>query len=531
MELPRLVTALSDAAAYPSSLKVQSVEVRQSHISVVFLAGPYAYKVKKPLALGFLDYGTLERRRHFCEQEVILNRRLAPAVYLGVVPVTSDGTGLRMEGSGTVVEWAVKMARLPDEATLRARLLRGELDMEPLEALARRIAEFHARAEAGPAIADCGRFAIVAENARENFHESTSQVGTTLSRSVFERLQERTESTLAELRPIIERRAARGVPRDGHGDLRLDHVYLLPDQPPPADQAIIDCIEFNERLRYGDPVADIAFPVMDLLRHGRRDLARSFADVYFAATGDDEGRALLTFYTAYRSSVRGKVEGMKLSEPEVSAPERAAALARSRAHWLLALHELEEPQQRPCLVLVGGLPGTGKSILARALAETAGFSVIRSDVVRKELAGTDPDSGEKSPYKEGIYSPEWTTRTYAECLRRADARLFEGDRVLVDATFRTNSNRRTFLDAADSWGVPARLLVCRANSELVRGRLEGRRDDASDADWSVYLQSASRWEEPSSDVATLTREIATSGSLAESLAQSLDLLREAGLWN
>ena len=173
------------------------------------------------------------------------------------------------------------------------------------------------------------------------------------------------------------------MPRDTHGDLHLDHVYLFPDRAPPADLVIIDCIEFNERFRFADPVADMAFLVMDLAFHGRRDLARAFADAYFRASGDEEGRALLPFYTAYRAAVRGKVEGMELAEREVPEAERAAALVRARAHWLLALGELEEPGRRPCLVLVGGLPGTGKSTLARGLAEQAGFTVIRSDLVRR----------------------------------------------------------------------------------------------------------------------------------------------------
>ena len=225
----------------------------------------------------------------------------------------------------------------------------------------------------------------MATNARENFDQSASHVGTTLSRAVFERLRGQTESALTALRPVIEGRAERGVPRDGHGDLRLDHVYLFPDHPPPADLAIIDCIEFNERFRYANPVADMAFPVMDLARLGRRDLARAFADAYFLASGDTEGWALLPFYTAYRAAVRGKVEGMELAEREIPASERAAALVRARAHWLLALEELEEPGRRPGLVLVGGLPGTGKTTLAQGLAEKAGLSVMRSDLVRKEL--------------------------------------------------------------------------------------------------------------------------------------------------
>jgi aminoglycoside phosphotransferase family enzyme/predicted kinase len=527
MDLPRLIEALSDPAAYP--YPVGAVEVRQTHISAVFLAGPYAYKVKKPVNLGFLDFSTLERRRHFCEEEVRLNRRLAPQVYLGVVPVVHAGQGLQFEGEGEAVEWAVKMRRLPDEATLQKRLLRGEVGVELVEALASRIASFHREAEANERIAAFGRFEAVARIVLGIFAQAVPQVGTTVSRAVFGRVKSLAEEALGRLRPLIEARAARGMPRDCHGDLHLDHVYYFPDQRPPAELVIIDCIEFNERFRFIDPVADMAFPAMDLAFHGRRDLARTFADAYFRATGDEEGRALLPLYTAYRATVRGMVEGLELAEKEVPETERAAALGRARAHWLLALTELEEPGRKPCLLLVMGLPGTGKSRLARGLAESAGFSVVRSDVVRKELAGL-PGQGQTPPeLRESLYTHAWNERTYAECLNRAGRLLFEGRRVLVDATFREEQKRQTFLKAAAQWGVPSGILLCRADPETVRKRLENRERDASDADWSVYLQFAASWEE----IGTLSGEslhpISTEGSPEQALSRALEALRQSGL--
>jgi aminoglycoside phosphotransferase family enzyme len=320
---------------------VETIEVRQTHISVVLLAGDYAFKIKKPVDLGFLDFSTLQKRRHFCTEEVRLNRRLAPDVYLGVVPITQDETGLRMNGSGEVVEHAVKMARLPDEATLLARLHRGSVDPVVVEALARRVASFHAEADRGEHVWAFGRWEVVAANSRENFAQSSALVGTTLTPAVFDKLRSLTERSLARLRPLIESRARRGVPCDTHGDLHLDHVYLFPVRPAPGDLVIIDCIEFNERFRYADPVADMAFLTMDLRYHGRADLADTFATAYFRASGDEEGRALLPFYEAYRAVVRAKVEGMEIGETEVPEGERAAALARARSHWLLALAELE----------------------------------------------------------------------------------------------------------------------------------------------------------------------------------------------
>jgi len=528
MELARLIESLTDPTAYPYPVK--AVEVRQTHISVVFLAGSYVYKVKKPVDFGFLDFSTLEKRRHFCAEEVRLNRRLAPEVYLGVVPIVRDGAGLQVEGAGEAVEWAVKMQRLPDEATLLAWLRRGEVGAELAETLAHRIAFFHRTAVATPVPESFGRFDAVARNLRDIFTQSVPQVGNSVSSPVFNRLRALTEESLEHLRPLIEDRARRSMTRDTHGDLHLDHVYYFPDREPPGDLVIIDCIEFTERFRYTDPVADMAFPYMDFLFHGRRDLARIFADAYFAASGDEEGRALLPLYTAYRASVRGSVEGLKLAEKEVLATDRRADLQKARAHWLLALEQLEEPERRPCLLLVTGLPGTGKSTLARALAERSNFELIRSDVVRKELAGLAPHELTPPEARARLYSAEWNDRTYAECLRRGEELLFQGKRVLVDATFREEARRRAFLEAAVRWGVPGALVVCEAKPDTVRERLAGRRYDASDADWSIYLQAAKYWEKPISSLTlSVMREISTDGGLQPTLEQACGFLRELQL--
>ena len=523
MDLERLIEILSDPRAYPHPC--EAVEVHQTHISAVFLAGPYAYKIKKPLNLGFLDFGTLEKRHHYCLEEVRLNRRLAPGVYLGVLPITAHQGEIRVDGAGQVIEWAVWMERLPQEATLKERLARSEAAPDLFDALARKLAQFHAQAQSGEHISTCGRWEVVARNARENFEQSAGHVGTTVSRAVFDRSRELTERALVALRPLIDTRARRGVPRDTHGDLHLDHVYSFPDRAPPDDLIAVDCIEFNERFRYGDPVGDTAFLVMDLLYSDRRDLARRFSSAYFQASGDAEGASLLPLYTAYRAAVRGKVEGLEVFETEVSAAEKDRALVAARAHWLVGLGCLETPSRRPCLVCVGGLPGTGKSTLSRGLAESAGFEEIRSDVVRKELAGLAPGAGAPASFGEGIYSPDWDRRTYTEVLQRAEERLFRGGRVLVDASFREEATRQAFLDAARRSGVPGLLLLCEAAPGRVRERLAARKGDASDADWSVYLAAAERWEAPGPKTSSRLHRISTRKEPAQALALALGALR------
>jgi uncharacterized protein len=509
MDIEQLIEGLSRHSSYPHL--VEAIEVRQTHISLVFLAGEFVFKLRKPVQFDFLDFSTLENRHQDCLEEVRLNRRLAPQVYLGVVRVVQSSDGLKFSEEGEAIEWAVKMHRLPDSASLLEHLQRQKITLDEIEQLASVLADFHSKADGGEKIAAFGRLEVVARNARENFDQSEAEVGVTVSRQVFDRLRELTEFQFKELGSLIEARAERGVPRDTHGDLHLDHIYLLPDQSKPNNLIAIDCIEFNERFRYSDPVADMAFLVMDFKYRGRVDLAEAFARAYFERANDSDGKLLLPFYTSYRAIVRAKVEGMTLRESEVPIATREKNRQQARAHWLLALNELEEAARRPVLLLIGGLPGTGKSTLAKELA-TDGFDLIRTDVVRKEMLyrQLNPIS------KERLYSSEVSTSVYEECLSQAEKALMEGRKVIVDGNFREEAHRKRFLELSRSLCVPIRLIICTSDAEVVRSRLANRKDDASDADWSVYVWAAEHWETP--DAAWNANALSVSTDLGTDLA-------------
>jgi aminoglycoside phosphotransferase family enzyme/predicted kinase len=446
-----------------------------------------------------------------------------------VLPVSLEGDRFRLGGKGEVVDYAVQMKCLPEESTLLRILEDGELDGETVKGLARRVAEFHDQAEGGKHVSQWGRWEVVATNNLENFEQVEPFVGLTLTRPVFERLRSLSESELEVRRSSIDGRAERGIPRDTHGDLHLDHVYHFPEESPPGDFVILDCIEFNERFRYADPVADAAFLAMDLEFQGRRDLARLFSDAYFERSGDEEGKTLLPLYQAYRAVVRGKVEGMKAREPEVPEEEKDRALQSARAHFLLALGYLSPPVEHPCLVLVGGLPGTGKSLLAGGLEGRAGFTRITSDVVRKELAGVSEGEETAAPFGRGIYTDEWNDLTYSTCLHLAETMLFEGKRVLVDASFREEKRREAFLDVALRWGVPVLLLLCEADPPVVKARLSGRSEDASDADWTIYQESVAHWEPLSEPERAVARSVLNVGTPEEVVETGLRILSEEGL--
>jgi uncharacterized protein len=443
---------------------MHAIDVVETHISEVFLVGDDVYKRKKPVNLGFLDFTTLSAREHFCREEVRLNRRLARDVYYGVVPIRR---------AGHIEDWVVWMRRLPAEDTLESRLRAGRLKPRHLEEVAAVMADFHLRADRSPVIASGGRLETVARNCAENFEQTQAS-----DSPVWDRVRDLTARALERLGPLVEARANRGVPCDSHGDLRLGHVYLLG-----SGVTIIDCIEFAPRFRHADPVADIAFLAMELRAEGRPDLSTVFIDAWFAQSGDQDGRALLEFYVAYRSVVRAKVRQFEAATPGVASAQRARALLRARGHWLLALATLEAPERRPALVVFCGLPGTGKSTLAMRLGEDCALEVVRTDAVRQRLGSSD-------------YSDAGKAEVDAAVLEEIGAKLDRGGRVIVDAGLWTRARRAPFLHAARSRMLPLALIPCDADADTVRTRLASRTGDASDADWTVYEAAHRLWESP-----------------------------------
>ena len=521
--LEEIVQSLSRACAFPVS--VDDVTVRQTHISVVFLGGELVYKMKKPVKLPFLDFSTVDLRQHFCAEEVRINRPWAPDVYLGVVPITRDAGGMRFEGNGPVIDWAVKMRRLPESATLRSRLQDGLLEWCDLERVARRIAATHQQASRVVADQASEANAEFRRQWTENWVFAQTLNADVIEPQVQERLQTLSGERMQRHEAALVQRAKDGWIRDVHGDLRLEHVFLFPERAIPNDIVVLDGIEFSPGLRRIDVAADMAFLVMELSFVGRCDLAESFADIYFSETNDVTGGDVLPLFAIYRSAVRAKVAAILSAESEISQPDRDKALARSRAHWLWCLSELEDPDRRPALVLVSGLPGTGKSTLSRMLADTAHFEVLRSDVIRKELFTSAAATGDSA----AMYSADNTQRVYDECRTRARRRLLAGGRVIVDATFQREANRQAFLQLAIDCGVRAIWLECTAPADVTQERLAARHGDASDADWSVYHQVRKQWEPASDFNERFHATIASEAGADSALQISSRILQAQGL--
>jgi len=457
------------------------VELVQTHISFVLLAGEHVYKIKKPVNFGFLDFSTLGKRRFYCQQEVALNSRLCPTIYLGVVRIREHDGRIAIEGPGRVVEYAVHMRRLPAERMMDRLLAKGEVTEAMLEELADRLAEFHRQAETNFGIARYGDWAIRFAW-RENLRQWQPYIGQTLTAAQDRLLGEYVRWFLRRNRALLRRRVQELRIRDCHGDLRSDAICFS------DGLCIFDCIEFNKRFRYTDVAGDVAFLAMDLDYRGWPDLAEAFALRYAEACGDGELMKVLGFYKCYRAAVRGKVEGFRLSQPEVSSREKKEALRAARRYFTLACRYAR--QDRPLLIITCGLTATGKSLLARRLAEARGLVLLPSDVVRKELAGLPPQARRLEPFERGIYSPRFTDRTYRELLERAREHLEEGRSVIIDASFVRRKHRRWAQRLAQRQGADFYCLEFRAPDSAVRRRLARRLregGDPSDARWEVYV--------------------------------------------
>ncbi|MBW0092635.1 AAA family ATPase [Pseudonocardia sp. KRD-184] len=439
--------------------------VRETHVGVVVLVGDRAYKAKKPVRTAFLDFSTASRRSDALQRELDLNRRVAPDVYLGIARLTGPSLGEQTADGGEPV---LVMRRMPDERRLAERVRSGADVGGDLRAVARLLAAFHARAERSAAIDADGGAAALTARWTANLAELVPYRGRVLAPEVVDDIGERVHRFLAGRGPLLADRVAQHRIVDGHGDLIAEDVFCLDDGP-----RVLDCLEFDDRLRHVDGLDDAAFLAMDLEHLGRPDLAATFLDDYAEFSGDPAPTALRHHYVAYRAVVRAKVACLRHDQ---GGP---AAAADAAAHAALALHRLEAGEVR--LVLVGGLPGTGKTTLAHGLADRFGAVVLSSDRVRKELAGVDPESPAAAAFGDGLYRAEHTDRVYAELLRRAEALLARGESVVLDASW-TAARHRDRADAVARRAVtPLIALRCSAEQVLARRRILERTGGPSDA--------------------------------------------------
>ncbi len=466
---------------------VTQFELIETHISWILLTGHYAYKIKKPVNFGFLDFSTLAKRHKVCRQELQLNRRLAPEIYLAIVPISGSPEQPRLNGDGEAIEYAVKMRQFPQQAQLDRRLAAGTLEPAHIDQLAERIAAFHATAEVATGDSRWGEPATVRRPVEENFAQIRPLLDDASDRRNLDRLERWSQQQLAQLTPLLQRRKQMGFIRNGHGDMHLANIALIEGKI-----VIFDCIEFNDEFRWIDLISDIAFTTMDLDDRAHAPLAARLIDTYLQRTGDYEGLALYPFYRVYRALVRAKVACLRLTQHGLT-QQAKRAIERSYRNYI-TLAQRYASDHRPLLCIAHGVSGSGKTTLTQPLLERFGMIRIRADVERKRLYGYRAEERSDG----SIYSKEANRKTYDRLAHLTTSTLAAGLSVIVDATFLKRAERAHYKAIAQRLGVPFVILHFHAPKALLVQWIEARERagvDASEASVAI-LERQLRWEEP-----------------------------------
>ncbi|MDP6452844.1 MAG: AAA family ATPase [SAR202 cluster bacterium] len=513
-----LVSALTLPEAYPHD--ASSIRLVETHVSWIFFAGDYVYKVKKPVDFGFLDFTSMDKRRMFCRREVELNSHLSPDVYLGVVEIHLLDGAYSIEGQGEVVEHAVKMRRLPDDRVLNELLARNKVSVEDIRQVAARIAEFHRDAPAVPETRCTAQSSALEHRVEENFQQTERFVGRYLSRDEYDDIVAYSRAFLKVNKPFLEARAHDGRIREGHGDLHAANIFI------DDGVQIIDAIEFNDRFRILDVTEDVAFLAMDLDCHERIDLSRALIDAYVEISEDPDILSLLNFFKCYRAYVRAKVNLLRLDDPQISGRERSQALITANTYFHLA-HSYIQVMPVPTMTLVGGLMGTGKTTLSAELARRWDLKHISSDVTRKRLAGEPLTEHKNEPYGQGLYSEASSAATYSAMLREASETMSQGCSVILDASFLRQSDREQAFDVGREAGAAVWFVECVASEDVAIRRLALRASDdqaVSDGRLELMAQQKSDWESTSAIPESLRVILDTSGNLEDVVSDLLETL-------
>lgn len=467
--LPTLIQAMLGPDCYPHPITTP-VTLIQTHSSYVFLTGDYAYKVKKPVDFGFLDYSSLAKRKQFIEEELRLNRRTAPELYLDAVAITQMGDRYRLEGSGKAVEYAVKMRQFEPGALFSDLIQTDQLTPDLMVQLAEQVAQFHRSAASNDGITRFGQVSQIRQAFDENYAQSQPYIGRGQTQKQLSDTQAYSDRIFADWGDRFQARMDQGKVRECHGDLHLGNICLWN-----GEVRLFDCIEFNESFRFVDVLEDIAFTVMDCDAQGRADLGTVFLNSYLEQTGDWQGVALLPLYLSRQAYVRAKVTSFRSDDSQLSEEMRKQLQAQASHYYQLAWQYTQLQQGQ--LILMSGLSGSGKSSVANQFSQMSRAIHIRSDAVRKHLSGIPLEQrGDSS-----LYSPEMSQQTYArlEALGLELAGL--GHRVILDATYDRYALRESLLASAQAANIPVHILVCEAPMDVLRDRINQRKGDVSDA--------------------------------------------------
>ena len=499
--LPSLIQQMLQPDFYPHPVQ-EPIQLLQTHISYVFLTGEYAYKVKKPANFGFLDFTSLEKRHHFCHEELRLNRRLSPDLYLAVLPIVENASQYQLgavDSVQTATEYALQMRQFPQTMLLSHLFEDGKLTPKIVQQLATQVATFHASAVTNPEVTAYGSVASVQQVDTNNHAISTPFIGTSQTQQQQNETHAFTTQFFEQHADWFAQRQAEGKVRECHGDLHLNNVCLYQDKI-----QIFDCIEFNQEFRNIDVIYDVAFMVMDLEFRGRVDLANLFLNTYLEQTGDYQGAVLLPLYLSMRAYIRGNVNSLALNDLAISTSEKAEFLQRGQAYyrqaWDYTRRTLGAKRSQGRIILMSGLSGSGKSTVARQLAQKLNAVHVRSDAVRKHLAEIPlHQRGDRGgTFGSGIYTPEMTQKTYGALLELGLLLAQQGWPVILDAKYDRQALRQPVLEAAIAAHIPIKIVECTAPIEVLRDRLNHRTNDIADAT-AALLESQIKTAEPLTD--------------------------------
>ena len=495
MEETEFVEKLKKPEVYGPDIKY--VKLLQTHISYVVLTGKYAYKIKKPVNFGFLDFSTIEKRKFFCEEELRLNRRLCPDIYVDVVSITESNGDLKINGDGKIIDYVVKMKEFSQEKIMRNILSKHDIDVEVFDKISDILVNFYKKNISSEEIRRYGSVESIKYNTDENFEQTKEFINISISKKYYDFVKNITNNFLETKKGFFEKRIKNGFIKDCHGDLHTGNIVVDDDKI-----CIFDCIEFNKRFRYGDVASDIGFLAMDLDFLGYPYHSSYLVEKYVEKSNDFNIFDVLNFYKCYRAFVRGKVNSFRLNERNISQKERkniieACVKYFDLSYYYASLCSLQLIERsKPVLFVLTGLTGTGKTTVAGKISVDYQAFKISSDKLRKELAGIDIYEKHYDKYNTGLYSPDKMKQVYDKMFKNAASILKNGKNVVLDATFKTNELRDEAVQIAEKNNAVCLFVYCNCPEDKVKQYLEERvrKKTISDGRWEIYIKQKNSFE-------------------------------------